>query len=167
MPFSSLAYRASGHPPRAELGQYNRKLTDMEELTLTQWILSMDLRGYPPRVCAVQHMAELLLHERVPGAHASIGKNWTTRFINQNDELKSKFTHRYDYQRALCEDPDVINAWFRLIRNTIQKYGIDDADIYNFDETGFAIGVAATTRVVTGTERRRGKALKTQPGNRE
>ena len=35
VPFSSLSYRASGHLPRAEIGQYNRKLSDTEELALT------------------------------------------------------------------------------------------------------------------------------------
>jgi hypothetical protein len=100
VPYSSLAPRASGCRPRAEIGQHNRKLNDTEELALTQWILSMDQRGYPPRVCAVQHMAKLLLKEREPNARTLIGKNWTNRFINRNDELKSKFTRRYDYQRA-------------------------------------------------------------------
>jgi hypothetical protein len=39
-------------------------------------------------------------------------------------------------------------------------------DIYNFDETGFQMGVISTAKVVTGSERRHApKAI--QPGNRE
>jgi hypothetical protein len=46
------------------------------------------------------------------------------------------------------------------------KYGIQDEDFYNFDETGFMIGVIYADMIITRTDRRRrGKQL--QPGNRE
>jgi hypothetical protein len=49
----------------------------------------------------------------------------------------------------------------------IKKYGIVEADNYNFDETGFAIGVAShSARVVTSSDRR-GKPTHQQPGDRE
>ena len=41
-----------------------------------------------------------------------------------------------------------------------------DADIYNFDETGFIMGVISTAMVVTSSERA-GRAKAKQPGNRE
>ena len=87
VPHNSLAYRASGHRPRDQLGQHNRKLTDTEELTLVKWVLSIDQCGYPPRVYAVQHIAELLLYKHLSNARISVSKNWMTRFINRNNEL--------------------------------------------------------------------------------
>jgi hypothetical protein len=40
------------------------------------------------------------------------------------------------------------------------KYGVLDCDFYNFDETGFIIGVICPVIVVTRTDRRgRGKAV--------
>src|ERR1700677_2932839 len=127
----------------------------------------MASRGYPPRICTVRYMADLLLEARKPGgAQATVGQNWARNFINRHPDIKAKYTRKYDYKRALCEDPEVINPWFKLVENTIQKYGIAVEDIYNFDETGFAMGVAATSRVVTGSEWR-GKAIQKQPGNRE
>jgi hypothetical protein len=66
----------------------------------------------------------------------------------------------------LYEDPELISAWFRLVENIRAKYGILDYDFYNFDETGFIIGVICPGIVVTRADRRgRGKAV--QPGNRE
>ena len=62
------------------------------------------------------------------------------------------YNRKYDYQRAQCEDPERIQGWFRLVRNTIAKYGILDNDIYNFDETGFQMGVISTSKVVTRAE---------------
>ena len=50
--------------------------------------------------------------------------------------------------------------------NIIAKYGIRSDDIYNFDETGFLMGMIASGMVVTGAERR-SKPKSVQPGNRE
>ena len=77
-----------------------------------------------------------------------------------------RLSRAYDFQRALCEDPDLINAWFQRVANMRTKYGIQDYDFYNFDETGFMMGVICSSIVVTYADRRgRGKQL--QPGNRE
>jgi hypothetical protein len=40
------------------------------------------------------------------------------------------------------------------MRNIIAKYGIYDVDIYNFDETGFMMGVISTLIVVTSSDGR-------------
>lgn len=165
VPYSTLKYRLSGRVARVETRANSHKLTPTEEEVLTQWIISMDNRGYPARVCAVQNAAKLLLQQRV-GPSASIGINWSARFIKRQPTLQSRFNRKYDYQRAQCEDPELIGAWFRLVSNTIQKYGIQEEDIYNFDETGFAMGIASTSRVVT-TSDRRGKPPQLQPGDRE
>jgi hypothetical protein len=77
-----------------------------------------------------------------------------------------RFQRKYDYQRAKCEDPEVIRGWFELVKNVVAKYGICDTDIYNFDETGFMMGVISTGMVVTSSDGR-AQAKKTQPGNRE
>jgi hypothetical protein len=68
-----------------------------------------------------------------------------------HDNLISKYTRKYDYQRAKCEDPEVINQWFNLVQNSILKYGITEQDIYNFDETGFQMAVAHTAKVITAS----------------
>jgi hypothetical protein len=46
------------------------------------------------------------------------------------------------------------------------KYGIQDCDFYNFDETGFMMGVICSSMVVTRADRS-GRGKKIQPGNRE
>jgi hypothetical protein len=125
----------------------------------------MDERGYPLRIGAVRDAARILLRERA-GPSATIGEKWPYRYIARHPTLRSRYTRKYNYERALCEDPEVIRAWFRLVRNTINKYGIQDDDIWNFDETGFAMGIASTSRVVTSSDRR-GRPPQLQPGDRE
>lgn len=77
-----------------------------------------------------------------------------------------RFSRAYDYQRALCEDPEKIKAWFALFRNMKAKYGIQDEDVYNFDKTGFIMGQITSMIIVTGADRS-GRRKKVQPGNRE
>ena len=75
-----------------------------------------------------------------------------------------RLNRRIDYKRVLCEDLDAYRAWFLLVRNIIAKYRIYDNDIYNFDETGFAMGKISIETVVT-TSNRRSKPRALQQGN--
>jgi hypothetical protein len=95
----------------------------------------MDERGLPPTYAIIHKIADLLLSQRKSGL--TTRKNWIGNFIQHHDNLISKYTRKYDYQRAKCEDPEVINQWFNLVQNTILEYGITEQNIYNFDETGF------------------------------
>jgi hypothetical protein len=66
-----------------------------------------------------------------------VGKKWTTLFVTRSHSLKTTFNQAKDRQRVLQEDPEVISAWFKLVKETIAKYGVLDKDIHNFNETGF------------------------------
>jgi hypothetical protein len=87
----------------------------------------------------VEDMADRLLATRDA---LRVGTRWASNFVKRRLELRTRFQRKYDYQRAKCEDPEVIRSWFKLVQNTIAKYGINDADIYNFDETGFMMGAS-------------------------
>ncbi|KAL0929782.1 transposase [Colletotrichum truncatum] len=141
----------------------SRNLSDLEEKTVVEYILDLDARSFPPRLSGVEEMANRLLAERDA---PPVGKRWASNFVKRQPQLRTRFFRKYDYKRAQCEDPEVIRGWFSLVKNTIAKYGIADADIYNFDETGFMMGVIASGMVVTSAERRSNTKM-TQPGNRE
>ncbi|KAF5715316.1 hypothetical protein FMUND_6914 [Fusarium mundagurra] len=138
-------------------------LTVNGEEIIVKFILDLDSRGFPPRLRGVEEMTNRLLADRDA---SPVGKRWAMNFVKRHQELKTRFFRKYDYQRAKCEDPNIIRNWFRLVENTIAKYGIRSDDIWNFDETGFMMGVIASGMVVTGAERR-GKPKSVQPGNRE
>ena len=48
--------------------------------------------------------------------------NWANTFIKRTLALMVKLGRTYKCQRRLCEDPQIIGAWFGLVRNTINKY---------------------------------------------
>ena len=60
----------------------------------------------------------------------------------------------------------IIRDWFRLVQNIIKKYRILDEDIFNFDKTGFQIGLISIVKVITRVERSQ-KPVLVQPENRE
>ncbi|KAJ4154502.1 hypothetical protein NW754_16771 [Fusarium falciforme] len=161
--YGTLWRRHNGIQSQRDTTPKSRKLSDLEEQMIVQFILDLDSRGFPPRLRGVEEMANRLLADRNA---PPVGKRWASNFVKRHDELKTRFFRRYDYQRAKCEDPAEIRKWFKLVENTIAKYGIDLADIYNFDEVGFMMGVIANGMVVTGTERRERPKL-VQPGSRE
>jgi hypothetical protein len=163
VPNRTLDGRYKGKPARQDCVPTNRKLTPSEESVIIQHILDLDSRGFPPRFTAVEEMANLLLADR--GA-TQVGKKWASNFVKRRPEIKPMFNRKHDYKRLLCQDPEAINGWFRLVRNFMSKYGIVEEDIYNFDESGFLMGVIGTAKVVTGAESRN-RPKQAQPGNRE
>jgi hypothetical protein len=50
-------------------------------------------------------MANILLAER---CEEVVSEKWVYNFIKRHDELKTRFSRRYNYDRAKCEDPEVI-----------------------------------------------------------
>jgi hypothetical protein len=142
------------------------KLTQLEEDAPTEWIISMDTRGAAPRPATIGEMANILLAARGNQPPPTVGKNWPSKFVERRDELRTRFSVRYDYQRALNEDPKALRAWFATVQSVIDENGIQAEDIYNFDERGFAMGLISSQKVVTRAEYY-GRRRLLQPGNRE
>jgi hypothetical protein len=163
VPRSTLRDRRVGRVVRRDMSANSRKLTDLEEEAIVRRILDLDSRGFQPRQSDVREMADCLLADR----NASlVGPRWAENFVRRQPQLNMAFRRQIDYQRAKFEDPDTVRQWFKLVRNVIIKYGIKETDIYNFDETGFLMGMLSGAKVVTSSERR-GKPRTKQPGNRE
>jgi hypothetical protein len=166
IPRQTLSRRANGIISRVDTRANFHKLTQLEEDSLIQWIFSMDSRGAAPRPATVREMANILLAARGSNPPPTVGVNWASNFVKRRDELRTRFSRRYDYQRALNEDPKAIKEWFLMVQRAIDENGIQPEDIYNFDETGFAMGLISAQKVVTRAEYY-GRRSILQPGNRE
>ncbi|RFU33152.1 hypothetical protein B7463_g3180, partial [Scytalidium lignicola] len=167
VPRSTLNARLQGTPQHQTIYTKCFRMSQLEEESLVQWILSMGKRGLPPRPSGVQSMANILVAERgEPTPPRPVGKNWFGDFLKRHPELTTKYIRRYNYKRAKCEDPKLIQEWFDNVMAMKAQYGILDEDTYNFDETGFAMGIIAFTKVVTSSDCY-GKPPLLEPGNRE
>jgi hypothetical protein len=60
----------------------------------------------------------------------------------------------------------VIKGFFNWLQGLVQEYGITNEDIYNFNETGFAMGIGAIVKVICSSDRL-GKPSLIQPRNHE
>jgi hypothetical protein len=167
VPRSTLHDRVHGALPQATANLKKRKLDTLEEQALVEWILDLNQRGFPPQIIDVRRMADNLLAARGQQPPPQpVGYKWASRFVNRQPELQTKWNRKLNSQRARCQDPAIINAWFKLVQETRLTYGVLDQDTYNFDETGFIIGVAATSKVVTSSNTV-GRAVTVQPGDRK
>ncbi|APA15585.1 hypothetical protein sscle_15g103550 [Sclerotinia sclerotiorum 1980 UF-70] len=139
-----------GLTPHTETRANCYKITQLEEKVIVEYIFDMDRRGFPPKIKGVEDMANYILESRNA---KKVGKLWAHRFVKRHTELKMRFSCVYDFQRTLCEDPKLFEEWFRLVSNIRAKYSILDCDFYNFDETGFMIGIISIAMVVIDAER--------------
>jgi len=158
---NTLLNRRAGMTARQDCVPNSKILTELEERTIIEHALDVDSRGFQLNYDLLRGLADKLLADR---GSRRVGVNWPAKFVKRVPELRTRVNRRYDYKRALSEDPHVIKDWFRLVANMRAKYGIPDDDVYNFDECGFQMGVIGSRMVITGSERRQAPKS-VQPGN--
>jgi hypothetical protein len=90
--YTTLHARANGRISRGDTRANGHKLTQLEEDSLTQWILSMDSRGASPRPATVGEMANILLAARGSQPSPTVGQNWPSTFIKRREELRTRFS---------------------------------------------------------------------------
>jgi hypothetical protein len=163
VPETTIWVRMNGRPAAQEYWPVAQNLMEIEEEVVVQYILNLDSRGFPPSIDSMRAMADHILASQNT---RRVRKQWPYHFIQQWEELRTHFSRAYGFQRALCEDPVLIDTWFRLVFNMRTKYGIQDGDFYNFDKTGFMIGMICPSMVVIRSDRH-GKGKAVQPDNRE
>ena len=166
VPFETLRQRSKGRLSRQDVRPNSSKLTGAEEELLIHRIMELVHEGFPPRSSNVRDTANLILKNRNPSRPETVGQKWVYNFVKRTPQLDSVYNGKFDYQRASCEDVKIIQGWFDLVQETKIKYGVPDEDIWNFDETGFQMGVISTSKVITSSERQ-GRPRTIQPGNRE
>jgi len=149
VPYSTLAARRTGRPSRYTSHVSQQICTEVEEQSLNNWIQRWTAQGFAIRHDLLRLMAEHLILSRMDenrrrtiSTHI-LGKNWTTRFVKRYSNLKTIITKPIERSRQLACTPETFNKWFNTFHDHMQKYKPDLEDIYNVDETGFAMGSTA------------------------
>jgi 2-keto-3-deoxy-L-rhamnonate aldolase RhmA len=83
------------------------RFTVSEEQVIVQHILDLDVQAFPPRLAAIKDMAHALLAAR---HYEPVGQRWLHHFVKRQPDLTVKFNQKYNYKRALCEDPEIIQG---------------------------------------------------------
>ncbi|KAJ5982467.1 hypothetical protein N7451_012567 [Penicillium sp. IBT 35674x] len=151
VPVSTLKARISGRESATKKRASGHIFTHAEEELIESWLLDMVSRGATFTLPMLRDMANLLLSARKKEP-STTGINWPSQFVKRHPNLSTRLPRKHNDQRALSEDPRVIESWFDLLQRTVVKWGIASDDIFNFDESGFAMGVGATRTIITSAE---------------
>ena len=78
-----------------------------------------------------------------------VSEHWSRRFLTRHPEYFICKQHTIDIDRKKAHQPDDIRDWFDRYESICNKYFILPEDIYNFDETGFRIGIGKDQWIIT------------------
>ena len=139
-----------------------------------QWITCLTIIGYPPRYQTLREMAEEIRSHRLKNINTSdmtlveyppIGRDWVTRFIQWHNELSSIHPRSIELARVKDISLERLQRWFNDLHDAIEKYGILPENMYNVDETGFAIGEREASKVIIDARIR--QQFQAKPGRQE
>jgi len=174
VPESTLRAHKNGRVSRPQAREAQQLLSASEEKALVRWIIDLSRSGFPPRKTRVKDMAEELRKQRLIGindasielvSYPPIGARWVDRFIQRHSGLKTVFARQIDAARLKETKREVLQQWFQTIKDTICEYNVQVEDIYNMDETGFAIGSTQAGCVLIDAQIR--TKFQAQPGRQE
>ncbi len=89
----------------------------------------MDKCGTLPRSATVEEIANILLAAYGIYPPPTVGVNWPSNFVKRRDELRTRFSKRYDHQRALNEGLRSFRAGFATVQRIIDEKGLSLVDI--------------------------------------
>jgi len=129
----------------------NHRLTDDQELAVCQYLDRLDNISTSARLQMVTGCANDILQYGHCGSEPApiVSDHWAQRFQHRHPEyyICKQVTIEIDCKNA--HQPDSIQAWFQKYQTVCQQYQIQDSDKYNFDETGFRIGIGRDQWIIT------------------
>jgi hypothetical protein len=168
VPYQRLRARWKGRPSLSQRPPTHRKLDSSQEHALCSYIDYLDSLGLAPKRDQIAGAANSILqehHDDPLTPPPKIGEHWLSRFLKRHPEYYRRRRRAVDIERQRAQDKTVIRRWFGSYIDTINQYGIASEDIYNFDETGFQIGIGRDQWIITREPRR--KILSGTTTNRE
>lgn len=95
-----------------------------------------------------------------------VGQHWVARFLKRHPEFRVVKQRVLDKERQEAESYQSVQQYYEKLWRAIDDHGIQPADIWNMDESGFRIGIASDNEFVIIQHGSRLRPLP-QPTNRE
>jgi hypothetical protein len=150
VPYSRLLNRSKGRRSRSDRDPVNVRLNDTEELAICQYLDVLEKAGLYARVNQIEKVANSILRRRAGSDdEPPVGHAWATRFLDRHPEYFIRKQRTLDIERKEAHERRDIEVFFERWKAIVEEYGINPADIYNFDETGFRIGMGRHQKIVT------------------
>jgi hypothetical protein len=84
-----------------------------------------------------------------------LGDHWIKRFLQRHLEYRRRRRRALDIEHQRAVDKNVLRRLFENYKTLVDQHGVQPGDIYNFDETGFLIGVGRDQWIFTREPRRK------------
>ena len=146
-----------GGKSNAESHEPQQILTIPEENTLEECITCLAIVGHPPKHAFIYKIAEEIWSSRLQAqnnyaSQPSIGNSWVQRFVHQHPKLETACSRAIEAACIKDITKEDLNRWFDEFETTIKEKNIRIEDMYNMDETGFAIRTVQRSYVVVNKE---------------
>jgi hypothetical protein len=141
--------RVNGKLPRHLAHEKDQLLSHTQERELVRWITELTRTGYSPRHATVIEMAQIIRKKCHPVTLEptintmnieTIGDQWIQRFIKRRPELATARLRSMEMGRVKDTSHERLSKWFVDLKVVIDEFKISIENIYNMDESGFAIG---------------------------
>ena len=152
VPVQRLRARLNGRQSRSSHPIPTKRLDESQEAALIRWINILDSLHVPPTAGMVEASANAMIRTRSEAAGEElgdpVGKMWIYNFIKRlPDGLYWVKQKPADRDRIEAEDISILQAWYDRLEPFVRR--ISPSNIYNFDETGFALGQGKPQKVIS------------------
>ena len=154
VPYTRLRARWKGRKSLFARPSHSQRFDSAQEKALCSWIEYNDGLGLSLKRPQILRAATSIL--RLSDASAPpLGEKWLKRWLERHPQYRIRRRKSLDIERKRAHDVNLIREWFTRLRAAIDSHGIQPSDIYNFDETGFQIGVGRDQWIITREPRRK------------
>ena len=168
VPRGRLRSRVKGVSSKTKVrGLHNRRIKPDQELALRLYLLKLDSLDIPARLHMVEVAAYSILRQTASDSTPPppLGSHWIKRWLKRQSDLYKVKRKPLAAERKNAHDLKLLIGHFEKNQEVVNKYGINPKDQWNFDETGFRIGMARSDWIITADSAR--QSYSSDPSNRE
>ena len=128
-----------------------RKLAPDQEKTLHDYFIQLDKAGMPARLHMIEQAANSLLEMSANSTKSppQVGPLWSKRWLQRQHDLFKVRRKPIAAVRKNAQDPEMMMEYFETYKAVVDEFGIQPEDQWNFDETGYRMGMGREDWVIS------------------
>lgn len=137
--YNTLIRGANRRRSRAEANASRSWLSNVETDIVIEYIIELGNRGFPLSHRRLKEHVDEILRKRLDKHFLAlgVGKQWTHRFVEKHsNHIKMSWSTPLETKRGRAVNPHTIKAWFDILHETVEKYGITADITFGSDEIG-------------------------------
>lgn len=146
-------YKSKQHLSPTKLGSFRPIFSAAQEEELASYIKDMEGRLFGLSPKEVRQLAyQLATKNNIPHnfdpTTQTAGEDWLANFLKRNSSLSLRKPEATSAARAMGFNRQAVEAFFKILIETVDKYKITADKIYNVDETGMTTVAKSLGKVV-------------------